>query len=80
MEARVCDGEKQLLVIDSVAESTKETIRDHVREIVPQSKVIRHYRNKDGLYVGQEHRYAMFWITADLPRDFNLIYRIDPQQ
>jgi len=78
VDARVKDGEKQLLVIDSVAESTREMIRNHVREIIPQSKVIRHYKSKQGLYVGQEHRYAMFWVTADLPRDFNLLYKVTP--
>lgn len=78
LDARIVDGEKQLLVIDSVAESSREMIRNHVREVIPQSKVIRHYKNSQGLYVGQEHRYAMFWINADLPKDFNLIYKVVP--
>lgn len=78
LDARIVDGEKQLLVIDSVAESSREMIRNHVREVIPQSKVIRHYKSSQGLYVGQEHRYAMFWINADLPKDFNLIYKVAP--
>ncbi|MBQ8537267.1 MAG: hypothetical protein IJ461_07700 [Clostridia bacterium] len=80
VDARIVNGEKQLLVIDSVAESSRDMVRNHVREVIPQSLVIRHYKNKQGLYVGQEHRYAMFWVTADLPKDFNLIYKVEPER
>ena len=79
VDARIDNGEKQLLIIDSVAESSRDSVREHVREVIPQSLVIRHYKNKQGLYVGQEHRYAMFWVDAALPKDFNLLYKVEPE-
>ena len=68
------NGEKQFLVIDSYSESAQEKVRDHVREIVPQSEIIADVVNKDGMVTGQGIHYAMFWVPATLPRDFNLIY------
>lgn len=76
LDTRIVDGEKQLLVIDSVAESTRDSVRDHVREVIPQSETKRRIVNAKGLYVGTSRQFAMFYVAADLPRDFNLLHQI----
>lgn len=74
--ARADRGEKQLLVIDSYSESAAEKVRDHVREVIPQSLTVSRVQNTGGLAVGQTAQYGMFWVRAGLPVDFNLLYRI----
>lgn len=78
LDARVQAGERQLLIIDSIAESAGEKVRDHVREVIPQSMTLRHALNAQGLCVGQSGQYAMFWVDANLPKDFNLLYKEKP--
>ena len=80
VDSRIVDGEKQYLAIDSYSESAAEKVRDHVREIVPQSEVIADLRNKQGLITGQGISYGMFWVNGDLPRDFNLLHKTAVQK
>ncbi len=77
VDSRVVNGEKQLLAIDSYSESAQEKVRDHVREIIPQSEVVADVVNKDGLVTGQGIHYAMFWVPASLPKDFNLLHKTE---
>ena len=79
VDSRIENGEKQFLVIDSYSESAAEKVRDHVRELVPQSEIIADIYNKDGLLTGQGIYFAMFWVPAALPKDFNLIHKTDMQ-
>lgn len=74
VDSRNVDGEKQLLAIDSYSESAAEKVRDHVREIISQSEIVADVKNKDGMVTGQGIHYAMFWVTASLPKDFNLLH------
>jgi hypothetical protein len=74
------NGEKQLLAIDSYSESDAEKVRDHVREVIAHSEVIADVVNKDGLVTGQGIHYAMFWVTASLPKDFNLLHETAVQK
>ncbi len=74
VDSREVNGEKQLLAIDSYSESAAEKVRDHVRKIIPQSEVIADVLSKDGFITGQTIQYAMFWVTASLPKDFNLLH------
>ncbi len=76
IDARIVDGQRQLLVIDSVAESARDIIRNHVCEVIPQSETKRAYINDKGLQTGTSTQYAMFYVDAGLPRDFNLLHRI----
>lgn len=76
LEARVIDGQKQVLVIDSVAESAHDSIRDRVCEVIPQSETIRANMNKQGITVSVSHQYAMFYTEACLPFDYNLMYTL----
>ena len=78
VDARMQAGERQLLIIDSVAESAGEKVRDHVREVIPQSMTLRHTINAQGVYVGRSNQYGMFWVDANLPKDFNLLYKTEP--
>ena len=73
LKARTVGGRRELLVIDSVAESWSDKFRDRVREVVPGSEVTWIRRNEAGLGVGTFTTYAMFWVDADLPADFTLI-------
>lgn len=74
--AREADGVKQVLAIDSVAESDRESVREHVTEVIEGSENTHYVRNKAGLIVGTSTSYGAFWVKADLPRDFNLLHRI----
>lgn len=74
--ARVQDGRRQVLAIDSYSESASEKVRNHVAEVLPGSEVVYPVINEDGLHVGSGMAYAAFWVDADLPRDFNLLYAL----
>lgn len=74
--SRVSDGERQLLVVDSYSESSSERIKNHVREIVPDTEIVTGVKNQEGLLVGCQVTHAMFWVPATLPRDYNLLYRL----
>lgn len=76
VDARVVNGEKQLLVIDSYSESAAEKVRNHVREIIPQSLTYSNVKNVNDVVVGQSSQHAMFWVRAGLPVDFNLLHKI----
>lgn len=74
--AREVDGKRQLLAIDSYSESASEKVRDYVQEVLPDSQIDYLVKNANGLVVGENSCYAMFWVDAALPRDFNLLHRI----
>lgn len=74
--AREVDGVKQVLAIDSVAESDRESVREHVTEVIEGSENTHYVRNKSGIIVGTSTSYGAFWVKADLPKDFNLLHRI----
>lgn len=74
--ARIQDGEKQLLAIDSYSESASEKVRDSVREVIPGTEIVWPVKNKDGLQVGESTSYGAFWVAATQPRDFNLLHKI----
>ena len=74
--ARIQDGEKQLLAIDSYSESAAEKVRDSVREVVPGSEIEWPVRNATGVQVSTSTSYAAFWVCATQPRDFNLLHKI----
>ncbi len=76
VESRVQEGEKQLLAIDAHSESADQRVRDSVREVVPGSEIYTGTYNRDGLLTGIQMTYAMFWVPATLPRDYNLLYRL----
>lgn len=74
--AREKDGIRQVLAIDSCAESASEKVRDHVIEVLDGTAVTAPIRNASGLEVGQTTSFAAFWVEAKLPRDFNLLHRL----
>lgn len=74
--AREKDGRRQVLAIDSYSESASEKVRDHVIEVIPGTEITYAVKNAQGLQVGESTAYGAFWVDADLPRDFNLLYRI----
>lgn len=76
---REVNGKRQLLAIDSVAESASEKVRDRVCELVSSTEVLNPIRNKDDMIVGGTASCAMFWVDADLPKDFNLLYKTEPK-
>lgn len=76
LAAREVDGVRQLLAVDSVAESAADKVREHVLAVVPSSEVVGQIVSDAGVYVGARQTYGAFWVEASLPRDFNLLYRI----
>ncbi|MBQ8953904.1 MAG: hypothetical protein IJ048_07280, partial [Clostridia bacterium] len=79
LAAREQGGKRQLLAMDSVAESASEKVRDHVLAVVPGSEIAYPVRNAAGDTVGFAESYALFWVEADLPKDFNLLHRAEPR-
>ena len=79
LAARERDGRRELLAMDSVAESASEKVRDHVRQVVPGSEIRYPVRNAAGDTVGFGESWALFWVDADLPKDFNLLHKIEPK-
>jgi len=76
VEARVQDGERQLLVIDSSRDSMNPTVRPHVREVVPGSSAVAEYVNSKGVRTGMDEHYALFWVPLELPFDFTLLHKV----
>lgn len=74
--ARIINGEKQVLVIDSVAESAAEKIRDYVKDVIQGTEITWPIFTRDNICVGNMTSYAGFWVDASLPKDFNLLYHI----
>ena len=80
LAARERDGHRELLAMDSMAESASEKVRDHVREVVPGSEIRYPIRNAAGDTVGFAESWALFWVDADLPKDFNLLHRVESKK
>jgi len=78
LDAREERGARRLLVVDSVAESARDGVRDHVRGVVPGTEITYPILSASGETVGWAGSYAMFWVDADLPKDFTLLHRTDP--
>lgn len=78
LAAREREGRRELLAMDSVAESAHEKVRDAVRGVVPGSEIAYPIRNAAGDTVGYGESWALFWVDAALPKDFNLLHRIEP--
>lgn len=74
--ARVQDGRRQVLAIDSYSESASDKVKDYVAEVIPGSEVVYPVKNAAGLEVGHGMAYAAFWVDADVPRDFNLLHAV----
>lgn len=74
--ARELNASRQVLAIDSVAESAAPKVNPHVHEVLPDTLISYTLRNDNGLLVGYGQSYAAFWVDADLPRDFNLLHRV----
>ena len=73
------NGKRQLLAMDSVAERAGEKVRNSVYGVVDGSLISYPIRNSAGLVVGHGESYALFWVDAELPRDFNLLIKTEPQ-
>lgn len=74
--ARYAFGRKQVLAIDSVAESSDARVLDKVCEVVPGTEIRWPVRNAQGLTVGENLSYGAFWVDASLPRDFILLHKV----
>lgn len=74
--AREHNGIRQVLAIDSYSESADSRVADYVLETVPGSEILHTTYNQNGIPVGQGISYAAYWVDANLPRDFNLLYRL----
>ena len=72
--AREQAGERQLLAIDSYSESADERVRNRVRELIPGTEILWPVRNEAGLVTGAGLSSAAFWVSADTPADFNLMW------
>lgn len=79
LAAREQDGRRQLLVMDSVAESAHEKVRNQVLAVVPGTEITYPIRNAADAVVGFGRSYAMFWVDAGLPKDFNLLHKTQPE-
>lgn len=76
IDARVKDGEKQVLAVDPHSESADQRITDQVREAVPGSEIVFATQNASGVHTGYQTVYGVFWVPLTLPRDFNLLYPV----
>ena len=79
LDWREHNGRRELLVMDSVAESAVEKVRDHVGGVVEGSEISYPIRNANDDIVGFGESYALFWVDAGLPRDFNLLHKTKPK-
>lgn len=76
IDARIKDGERQVLAVDPHSESADSRITDQVREIIPESQVVSPVFNCEGVLTGYQTTYGIFWVPLTLPKDFNLLYPV----
>lgn len=76
LDARVENGEKQVLVLDSYSETMEHRVTGIVRQVIPESAIISQAHNEQGVYTGDQRQYAMYWAACDTIRDFNLLHAI----
>ena len=74
--AREINGVQQVLAADSYSESMDKRIADHVCEVIPGSEIVSTIENINGLAVGIQRAYALFWAELSIVRDYNLLYRL----
>ena len=79
LDAREVDGRRQLLAMDSVAESAHEKVKNHVRGLVPGTEITYPVYNSADEIVGYGESWALFWVDAELPKDFNLLHKPAPE-
>lgn len=73
---RIKDGERQVLAVDPHSESADSRVTDHVREILPASRVVSPVYNASGVLTGYQTTYGVFWVPLTLPSDFNLLHPV----
>ena len=76
LDARIQNGEKQVLVLDSYSETLDARISPIVREIIADSAVYSVEKNDAGCMIGTHCQYAMYWACCDTIRDFNLLHAL----
>ncbi|MGN1019916.1 MAG: hypothetical protein ACI4O7_06055 [Aristaeellaceae bacterium] len=76
LAAREMDGARQILAVDSVSETSDPRVKPHVAALVPGTRTITSGTAADGVTPVCREGYAAFWVTADCPRDYTLLYRI----
>ena len=79
LDARKVNGQRQLLAMDSVAESAHEKVKNHVRGLVPGTEITYPVYNSADEIVGYGESWALFWVDAELPKDFNLLHKTAPE-
>ena len=76
LASREQDGIRQVLAADPYSESADSRVTDHVREVIPGSEIVSAVTNANGLTVGWQQTFALFWADLSIVRDFNLLYRL----
>ena len=76
LDARIADGEKQVLVLDSYSETMEPKVTGVVREVILDSAIESASHNEKGIYTGTQVQYAMYWAACDTIRDFNLLHSL----
>ena len=76
LDARLQDGERQVLALDCYSESMDPRVKEIVREIVPESAIETDEYNEKGCFIGVHRQYALFWAAMDTIRDFNLLHAL----
>ena len=67
------EGERQVLAMDCHSESADERVRDHVREVIPDSLITYPVLSASGLMTGSSQAYGLYWVPLELPQNFNLL-------
>ncbi len=75
--ARVADGEKQVLAIDSYSESGSDKVKNGVREVIEGSEIEFPIRNERDLVVGSGMHYGAFWVRLEQVRDYNMMHVVE---
>lgn len=76
VDARIRDGENQVLVIDPYSETLDNRIRPIVREAVMDSAITSRVTSDTGVFLGWQTQYALYWASCDTIRDFNLLHAL----
>lgn len=76
VDARVREGERQVLTADSYSETLDARVSPVVREVIEDSAIVTRVHNEHGVEIGSQRQYALYWASCETIRDFNLLHGV----
>lgn len=74
--ARERDNGKQILVIDSMAESCAPAVRQKIADVVPGTEISASVLNGSGIKPDEVTAYGAYWVSAASVKKYSLLHKV----